>query len=115
MKSMRSMCVCAGLAATMMFSTVASAASQVVHVSIPFDFVASGKTMPAGQYSFTNTPTSPVLTLHAANGGTVMALVNYNAGSMAVRADQRKMNLVFEQKDGVYRLKEVSAGIKRAK
>ncbi|WP_321476332.1 hypothetical protein [uncultured Paludibaculum sp.] len=115
MKSLRSMCVYAATAAMMMTSMVASAAAPDVRVNIPFDFVASGQKLPAGQYSFANQPTSPVVTLHSVNGVAAMALVNYNPGSMATPSDQKKVNLVFAKKDGTFHLKEIRAGVPRSK
>lgn len=115
MKSLRSMCVCAAAAAMTMCSMVASAAPPDVRVNIPFQFVVSGKQMPAGHYTFSNQPTSPVLTLHSTEGTAAMALVNYNPGSMATPEDQRKVDLVFEKSDGAFHLKEIRTGARRSK
>ncbi|MBN9659476.1 MAG: hypothetical protein J0H49_14935 [Acidobacteria bacterium] len=115
MKSLRSMCVYAATAAMMMTSMVASAAAPEVRVNIPFDFVASGQKMPAGQYSFVNEPSAPVLTLRSSNGPVAMALVSYNAGSMAIATDQKKVNLVFEKKNGIHYLKQIREGVQRSK
>lgn len=115
MKSLRWMCVYAAAAAMTVGSMAASAAVPDVRVNIPFQFVASGKAMPAGQYTFANQPSAAVMTLHADDGTAAMALVNYNAGSAATPEDQRKVDLVFEKKAGTFVLKEIRAGVKRAK
>jgi len=80
------------------------AQSSVVHASIPFDFVVSGKTMPAGVYTFT-TPQRYVLRVQN-RARTVSA---FSALTPADTSRSEKPLLVFDKYGDRYYLHQVYA------
>lgn len=95
-----------GLAATLALAVAANA--QVMRtdlISIPFDFVAGGKQMPAGRYSVRRIrPDAEAALLIRSEDGRASAVVLTNTGA----ANPRASALVFRQHGESYFLAEVS-------
>lgn len=99
-------CVCAALAALLIGSKAvgASAFGESTKAAIPFEFVVGGKTMPAGEYSFSMTPGRPVVAMRGEDGKSVMVFLSRKLGDYQHEA---KPQFVFEKRNQKYVLKEV--------
>jgi len=98
------LCACAAAAASILTAMPVMATSvTTTKTSVPFAFVASGKTMPAGQYLFTKNSES-VMSVRHEDGATALAVVTRRVGPMN-GANQPK--LVFVKKNGKYHLSEI--------
>ena len=97
-------CACAAAAAmiTTAMPAMANTATST-RTNVPFEFVASGKTMPAGQYTFAKNGES-VMSVRGENGDAALAVVTRHVGPIN-GASQPK--LIFVKKAGKYHLSEI--------
>ncbi len=103
MKFARMMCVCAAVAALSMVPAMGSV-STATTTNVPFEFVAGGKTLPAGEY-----------VISAPDAAGKVQIVGHSRGASAVVVGNRvgpqigepKPRLVFMKSAGKYRLAEV--------
>ena len=101
------LCAYAAVAALMITAIPAMAnSSTTVKTNVPFPFVASGKTMPAGSYVFEKC--SPTVTRVRHEGGaTALAVVPHNASNIN---GSSRPQLVFVKKNGKYHLNAIDLG-----
>ena len=101
----RMTCVFAALAATVVMSIPASALTPTqTKVTVPFEFIASGKTLPAGVYTFAESSAAPLLVLRNARGD---ASVSFLANRVGPTMGAAKPQLVFKKVNGKHYLAEV--------
>jgi hypothetical protein len=98
------LCACAA-AAAMMISAMPMMANTptTTKTNVPFAFVASGKTMPAGQYTLAKNSEN-VLSVRNAAGDTTFAVVTRQVGSLNSATPPK---LIFVKKNGQYHLSEI--------
>lgn len=105
MRFTRPMCVLSTLLALVVVSVPALAsAPMVTKASVPFEFVAAGKTLPAGEYMFSASAMNGLLTLSNARGDTALIVFTNHVGPTNGAA---KPQLVFKKRDGKHYLSEV--------
>ena len=95
------LCACAA-AAAMMTSALANTAIST-RTNVPFAFVASGKTMPAGEYVF-GKASATVVSVRNEKGDTALAVVTRHVGPVNGAAQPK---LIFVKKNGQYHLSEI--------
>lgn len=101
------MCAYAAVAAIMITAMPAMAnISATIKTNVPFPFVASGKTMPAGAYVFEKC--SPAVTRVRHEGGaTALTVVTHDA---SYTSGSSRPQLVFVKKNGQYHLNAIELG-----
>ena len=104
MNSKSLLCACAA-AAAMMIPAMANSATRS-KTTVPFSFVAGGKTMPAGDYVLGKTSEN-VMSVRSEKGETALALITSHVGTTN-GASQPK--LIFVKKNGKYHLSEIHLG-----
>jgi len=106
MKMTRLMCVCAAVAALLAMPVMA-VTSTATTAKVPFEFVAGGKTMPAGEYLISMPNAAGVVRIMGDARGATVLLVGRRE---APQAGTVQPSLVFEKSGGKYHLKKVWAG-----
>lgn len=99
-------CVCAALA-TLVTASIPAGAGFVrgtAKVNVPFEFVVSGKTMPAGKYNLEPSANQTLVTLRGERGSSVLVFMDRQSTSIN---DIAKPRLVFEKQNGKFLLKGV--------
>ncbi len=101
------LCACAA-AAAMMISAIPAMAdtSPRTKTNVPFSFVASGKTMPAGEYTMGKSSEN-VMSVRNERGDSALAIVVHHVGPVNGVSQPK---LIFVKKNGQYHLKEVHMG-----
>lgn len=84
-------------------TTGAHAQSAIARAKVPFEFVASGRMMPAGEYSVEVPDFNGVIVLHGTTGNPV-ALLTTVAGSAAPTTTSK---MIFERRNGIVYLSAV--------
>jgi hypothetical protein len=99
-------CVYAAAAALFMIAAPVGASAAVgnTKAQIPFEFVVSGLTMPAGDYTFEMTAGGPVVGIRNSSGQKVLVFLSRRAGHHQAVP---RPTLVFDKKDGKFVLREV--------
>jgi hypothetical protein len=96
-----------GLGATARAQAGANSVEGTVVVTVPFEFVAGGKTLPAGKYTITNVSSHSdrTLRIYSVSGGSSTLLV---AGAFDSNGAFNDARLGFERVDGTYILGRVT-------
>ena len=100
--TMKSM-VCVFAAAAAMMATQAAAAANSAKARVPFDFVANGVVLPAGQYTFTAPNAAGIVLILDENQRTVAQVF----GTRVYETGRRAPQLVFVKKGGKNFLSQV--------
>jgi len=89
-------CVCVALAALLVTALPAGAGSLggYTNAKIPFDFVVSGMTMPAGDYSIEILPGQPLVAVRGTNGRKAMGFTSRRVGNSI---SETKPQLIFRK------------------
>ena len=95
------LCACA-VAAAMTATALANTATST-RTKVPFAFVASGKAMPAGEYTLGKSGET-VMSVRHEDGAAALALVTHRVGPINGAAQPK---LVFVRKNGKYHLREI--------
>jgi hypothetical protein len=104
MTFLRSLCVCAAAAALLTGTATAAKTSSAAKAYVPFEFVVSGKTMPAGHYIISNPDSAGVLSVRAERGSTTALAVSTRVSSPISRPAPQ---LIFVRKGGKLHLSQV--------
>ena len=104
MTFLRSLCVCAAAAALWTGPATAANTSSAAKAYVPFEFVVSGKTMPAGTYIISTPDAAGVLSVRAERGNTTALAVGTRVSSPISRPGPQ---LVFVRKGGKLHLSQV--------
>ena len=92
--NIRSLKLVCPLGALLAFASAAHAQSHTANIHVPFEFVAGGKMLPAGDYQISEANLSPVLLIQGKAGNSVSVITtNRSAGT---RIDNAK--LTFERR-----------------
>lgn len=99
-------CACAAAAALIGWTAPAGAAigGGATKARIPFEFVVSGRSMPAGDYTFEIKSGNPVVAMRDSQGRSVHILLSRQPGNSL---DDRNPRFVFHKQDGKFVLREV--------
>ena len=98
------LCACAAAAAMIITAVPAMANTPTsTKTNVPFAFVASGKTMPAGLYVFAKN-SDAVMSVRHEDGDAALAVITRHVGPIN-GASQPK--LIFVKKNGQYHLSEI--------
>lgn len=101
------LCAYAAVAALMITAIPAMAnISTTVKTNVPFPFVASGKSMPAGSYVFEKC-SATVTSMRHEGGVTALTVVPRNASNIN---GSSRPQLVFVKKNGKYHLDAIDLG-----
>lgn len=103
----RQLCACAAAAAMLLAAMPAMATTvSSTRTNVPFAFLASGKPMPAGEYTIGKT-SETVMNVRHTDGAAALALITRHVGPIHGNGQPR---LVFVKKNGRYHLSEVHLG-----
>jgi hypothetical protein len=101
------LCACAAVAAMMITAIPAMAnTAPRTKTTVPFSFLASGKTMPAGDYVMAKSSEN-VMSVRNEKGETALAIVTQHVGAINSVSQPK---LIFVRKNGQYHLKEIHLG-----
>lgn len=103
MNMSRLMCLCAAVAAFLAIPVVTAAPAGTA-ATVPFEFVAGGRLMPAGVYFISQPNPAGIMQITSDTRGSSALLMSYRVGPGPAALQPR---LVFEKVGGKYHLKQV--------
>lgn len=101
---------CLGLVALLALAAVPQAWAQpeTVKANVPFSFIASGKTMPAGTYEFTVKPDDQLVKIQRNDGSPeALALILTYVAVRPFSGQEKDSHIVFDKVGNTYTLSEI--------